>query len=209
MQIKHLVFDMGNVLIQYDPGRYLAAYVPDEAARPLLMREVFRSVEWVQMDHGTLTEEEAIAASCARLPQRLHEAAAQLYRHWNEDIPPVPGVEQLIARARAAGYGIYLLSNTSERYHRFRRHIAALRWFDGEFISADWHLLKPDVAIYQAFCQHFGLVPAQCLFVDDLPGNVYGARCAGMDGVVFHGDAAELEAQLARHGVELKGGAAQ
>lgn len=205
MQIKHLVFDMGNVLIRYNARYYLEKYVPDEADRTLLFREVFQSVEWVRLDHGTITEEGAIAASCARLPRRLHEAAALLYHNWNQDIPPVPGMEELIARAKAEGYGIYLLSNTSQRYHRFRKNIPALRLFDGEFISADWRLLKPDPAIFRAFCGHFGLTPAQCLFVDDLPANVYGAQCAGMDGVVFYGDVQDLEQRLAAHGVCLQG----
>lgn len=201
MQIKNLVFDMGNVLIQYNARYYLEKYVPDEADRVLLMREVFQSVEWVRMDHGTITETQAVEASCTRLPARLHETAALLYRTWNQDIPPVPGMEPLIARLKAAGYGIYLLSNTSVRYHEFRKNIPALRWFDGEFISADWHLLKPDPAIFRTFCQHFGLVPAQCLFVDDLPANVYGAQRAGMEGVVFYGDAEDLERRLAGYGV--------
>lgn len=203
MQIKQLVFDMGNVLIRYSARYYLEKYVPDEADRTLLFREVFQSVEWVRMDHGTITEEEAIAASCGRLPARLHDTAALLYRSWNQDVPPVPGMEELIGRAKAAGYGIYLLSNTSTRYHRFRANIPALRFFDGEFISADWRLLKPDPAIFRAFCQHFRLTPAECLFVDDLPANVYGAQCAGMEGVVFYGDVEDLEMRLARCGVEL------
>ena len=181
MQIKHLVFDMGNVLIQYNAQYYLEKYVPDEADRVLLMREVFQSVEWVRMDHGTITEAQAVAASCTRLPARLHDTAALLYRTWNQDIPPVPGMESLIARLKAAGYSIYLLSNTSVRYHEFR---------------------KPDPAIFRTFCQHFGLVPAQCLFVDDLPANVYGAQCAGMEGVVFYSDAEDLEQRLARYGVK-------
>ncbi len=202
MQIKHLVFDMGNVLIRYNARYYLEKYVSDEADRLLLMREVFQSVEWMRIDHGSLTEAEAIASSCARLPARLHDTAALLYRSWNQDIPLIPGMEPLIARLKAAGYGVYLLSNTSLRYHEFRKNIPALRWFDGEFISADWRLLKPDQAIYRTFCQHFGLVPGQCLFVDDLPANVYGAQCAGMEGVVFYGDAEDLEQRLARYGVQ-------
>lgn len=211
MQIKQLVFDMGNVLIRYNARYYLEKYVPDEGDRTLLMREVFQSVEWVRMDHGSITEEEAVAGSCRRLPARLHETAALLYRSWNQDIPPIPGMEPLIGRLKAAGYGIYLLSNTSVRYHGFRQNIPALRWFDGEFISADWRLLKPDPAIFRAFCQHFGLVPGQCLFVDDLPANVYGAQCAGMEGVVFYGDTEDLEKRLAWYDVrpaENKEGAA-
>lgn len=203
MEIKNLVFDMGNVLVRFDAQHYVETYAPDSADWPVLMREVFRSVAWVRMDHGTITEEEAVAAACRHLPERLHKTAAQLYAGWYEDIPPIPGVEELIGRAHAAGYHIYLLSNTSVLYHHFRKNIAALQYFEGEFISADWQMLKPDPAIFRTFCLHFGLVPGECLFVDDLPPNIYGAQMAGMDGVVFHGDAALLEQALAQHGVTL------
>lgn len=201
MEIKHLVFDMGNVLIQYNAQYYVEKYAPSPEDWPLLMREVFQSVEWIMVDHGTLTAEEAAASSCKRLPVHLHKAAVQLYTNWNQDIPLIPGMEELIGRLKQAGYGIYLLSNTGQRYHTFRKNIPALRWFDGEFISADWQLLKPEPAIYRAFCQHFHLVPAQCLFVDDLAQNVYGAQRAGMNGVVFYGDPKDLELRLGWYGV--------
>ncbi len=113
-----------------------------------------------------------------------------------------PGMEELIRRLKQAGYGIYLLSNTGQRYYEFRKNIPALRWFDGEFISADWKLLKPEPEIYRAFCQYFHLVPAQCLFVDDLAQNVYGAQRAGMKGVVFYGDPGDLERRLREYGVQ-------
>lgn len=201
MEIKNLVFDMGNVLIQYNAQHYIEKYVPDKADWELMRREVFDSVEWVRMDHGTLSQTQAVASCCRRLPARLHSVAARLYADWNKEIAPMPGMEELVARAKCAGYGIYLLSNTSVRYHHFRKNIPALRWFDGEFISADWRMLKPDPAIYRTFCHHFRLIPTQCLMIDDTPANVYGAQLAGMRGVVFYGEAAELEARLALYGV--------
>lgn len=202
MEIKHLVFDMGNVLIRYNAQYYVEKYAPSPEDRPLLMREVFQSVEWIMVDHGTMTPQEAAASCCKRLPAHLHKAAAQLYANWNQDIPLIPGMEELIGRLKQAGYGIYLLSNTGQYYHDFRKNIPALRWFDGEFISSDWKLLKPEPAIYQTFCQHFHLIPAQCLFVDDLPQNVYGAQRAGMNGVVFYGDPKDLELRLGWYGVQ-------
>ncbi|MDD3430231.1 MAG: HAD family phosphatase [Oscillospiraceae bacterium] len=203
MNIKNLVFDMGNVLIHYNASHYVEKYAADKADWPILLQEVFQSVEWIRMDHGTITEEEAVKACCKRLPPRLHKTAAQLYAHWNEDIPPIAGMEALIVRAKAAGYGIYLLSNTSVRYHNFRKNIPALTHFDGEFISADCHLLKPDPAIFDAFCAHFSLQPTECLFIDDLAMNVYGAQCAQMQGIVFYGDVAQLETKLKDYGVNL------
>ena len=69
--IRNIVFDMGNVLIHWRPDLFVErAGVPEED-RPLLLREVFASVEWVQLDRGTLSWEEAAAAMCRRRRERI------------------------------------------------------------------------------------------------------------------------------------------
>lgn len=201
--IKNIVFDMGNVLILYDAQRYIKDYVDNEADKELLYYEVFGSVEWIRRDHGTMTESEAIESICKRLPQRLHQSVATLFENWHKDIPPFPEMESLIERLKKAGYNIYLLSNTGDRYYTFRKNIPALRFFDGEFISCDWHLLKPDVAIFHTFCLHFGLNPAECFFVDDSPANIYGAQQAGMHGFVYYRNTETLERALKECGVRF------
>lgn len=201
--IKNIVFDMGNVLVLYDASRFIQAFVPDKEDGVLLMQNIFRSVEWIRMDRGAMTQEEAAESICKRLPARLHSTVTTLFDNWHEDIPDFPEMEELCGKLKSAGYGIYLLSNTCNRYHHFRRHISALRYFDGEFISADWGMLKPDPLIYRTFCQHFGLTPAQCFFIDDMPANIEGAYVAGMQGAVYHGDVKLLEQQLRSAGVEF------
>ncbi|MEG0754147.1 MAG: HAD family phosphatase [Angelakisella sp.] len=201
--IKNIVFDMGNVLILYDARRYVADYTDNAEDADLIMRHLFRSVEWIRMDRGAITQEQAVESVCKRLPERLHKTVQLLFDNWHEDIPPFPEMEVLVEKLKTAGYGIYLLSNTSVKFHEYRRHIPALKHFDGEFISADWGMLKPDPAIYTTFCQHFGLVPSQCFFIDDVSANIEGAMLAGMQGAVFHGDATVLEEELRQAGVEF------
>ena len=203
MKIKNLVFDMGNVLIQFQPDLYLSTWVPEPEDRALLKKQVFQSVEWIRIDHGTLTETEAVTRCCQRLPERLHGAAAKLFAEWSAISPAIPGMEALIRKAKEQGYRIYLLSNTNVRYHDFRVKLPAIDCFDGEFISADWKMLKPDLSIYQTFLTHFSLQAEQCIFVDDTPQNVYAAQRAGMEAIVFHGDAAELRQELRKYGVDL------
>lgn len=199
--IKNIVFDMGNVLVLYDARRFIDAHTDNAEDGELLMRHLFRSVEWIRMDRGVITQEETIASVCRRLPQRLHATVGLLLDNWHEDIPPFPEMETLVAKLKQAGYGIYLLSNTCAKYHQFRRNIPALKYFDGEFISADWGMLKPDPVIYTTFCQHFGLVPAQCYFVDDMAANIEGALRAGMLGGIYHGSTALLEEELRHAGL--------
>lgn len=201
--IKNIVFDMGNVLVKYDAQRFVDNCAKSIEDGELLMRNIFRSVEWISMDRGVMTQQQGLESICKRLPERLQGIAAELMESWHHDIPPFPEMEALVEKLKGAGYKIYLLSNTSARFHDFRVRIPALQYFDGEFISADWGMLKPDPVIFTTFCSHFGLVPAQCFFIDDVAANIEGAQLAGMRGTVYHGDVAWLEKDLQGAGVKL------
>lgn len=202
--IHNIVFDMGGVLIDFDAQRYTARFVPNPEDYELIRRELFRSVEWVKMDRGTITDEEVIAAVCARLPERLHQAVREILDNWHQDIPPLNGVYELVRELKEeAGYSIYLLSNTCTRFHSFRQNIPALRFFDGEFVSCDFHLVKPEPGIYLRFLEYFHLRPEECVFIDDDPRNIEGAIRCGMGGVIYHGDAAELRRKLRQLGVRV------
>ena len=76
--IKNILFDMGNVLIHFDRSVFLNRLDISEEDKQLLLREVFLSVEWVQMDRGILREETAEPLMCKRLPKHLHNAVHQL-----------------------------------------------------------------------------------------------------------------------------------
>lgn len=202
--IQNIVFDMGNVLINYDAAEYVRAYVEDAEDRRLVTQELFGSLEWVKLDRGTITDDEALAAICARLPRRLHSAVNSLLQHWYEGLVPLPEIGSLVRELKDLGYGIYLLSNASINYHKFRGIIPAIDLFDGEFVSADHHLIKPDPAVYQAFCQRFSLDPASCFFIDDFPLNIEAAMRMGMQGFVYHKDLSALRCALLEAGVPLR-----
>lgn len=199
--IQNIVFDMGGVLIDFDSRRYVSQAVSDPEDAELLRQELFVSEEWAHTDRGDMTYPQVEAAVCRRLPPRLHEAVHQVLNGWMSDIPPVPGTEALVQDLKKAGYRIYLLSNTCSAFHTFRKRIPALQWFDGVFASADWHLVKPEPEIYRAFFSHFGLVPGECLFIDDFPLNIEAAARQGMPGFVFHGDVKRLRVFLSEQGI--------
>lgn len=191
--IKNIVFDMGNVLVQYNTDFYLRDYPENE--KILLDRQIYRSVDWLRLDRGELTEAELISKIKKRLPDALCGDAERLIK-WYEQSEPVDGMEKLITDLHEYGYKIYLLSNTSLEFHKFREKISALKYFDGEFISADCGLLKPDERIYRIFCEHFSLTPSECMFIDDSPANIESAAHVGLNGIVFYGDVALLREQL-------------
>ena len=196
--IRHIVFDMGQVLVNFNIGLFAARL---RLSAALIRREVLTTVEWVRMDRGTISDDDALARMQARLPRHLHGTAEYLVRRWNDPIVPVEGMADVARDLKNAGYDLYLLSNASTRQHTYWHDIPGSEYFSGTFISADYRLLKPEDAIYQAFFRKFGLKPEDCLFIDDSPANIEASENAGMAGIVFHGDAAHLRCQLADRGI--------
>ena len=194
---------MGNVLLRFDRDYFLNAVGVKPEDRRTLMNNVYLSLEWAKMDRGSMTEAEAAESICRRLPQRLHEQAHLLVDRWDRPILPVPGMAELVRGLKAAGYGIYLLSNASYRQHEYWPRVPGSEYFDGTLISADVKLVKPCHEIYELFFSTFSLKPAECLFIDDSAPNIEAAERAGMPGIVFHGDSDELLLEMRKLGVNI------
>lgn len=202
--IKNIVFDMGNVIILFDPELFMSRLGLAEEDRRLLKRELFVSLEWSRMDRGSLTDEEAAEIVCRRVPERLHDAVRRLVGMWDRPILPVEGMYELVEELRGMGYGIYLLSNASFRQHDYWPRVPASKFFDGTLISADVKLVKPQPEIYRLLCDKFSLVPEECVFIDDSTSNAEGAYFCGINALVFHGDAHEMRLKLNELGVKVK-----
>lgn len=201
--IKNIVFDMGNVLLRFEPELFIARLGVAEEDRVLLLREVFRSLEWARMDRGSMTEAQAAESICQRLPERLHAAVHSLTDQWDRPILPVEGSYELVEELKGLGYGLYLLSNASYRQHDYWPLIPGSRFFDGTLISADVKLVKPQPEIYRLLFERFSLRPEECFFVDDSPMNVEGAFFCGMPGAVFNGSVPLLRQALRQAGVPV------
>lgn len=202
--IQNILFDMGNVLIHFDRKVFLDRLDISEEDKQLLLREVFLSVEWVQMDRGTLTEPEAEVRMCRRLPEHLHTAVHNLVSLWDEPMMPVAGMAELLEELKQKGYGIYLLSNASIRQHAYWHKIPGWQFFDGKVISADEKIMKPHPDYYRIALERFDLKPEACFFIDDVPANIEGAQYCGISGTVFHKDVSLLRSQLRTAGIPVE-----
>ena len=201
--IKNILFDMGNVLIHFDRKAFLDRLDISEEDKQLLLREVFLSVEWVQMDRGTLREETAEPLMCQRIPEHLHSAVHSLVSEWDDPMLPIAGMAELVEELKEKGYGIYLLSNASIRQHAYWPKIPGWLFFDGKVISADEKVMKPHPDYYRIALERFALKPEECFFIDDVPANIEGAEYCGISGAVFHKDVALLRRQLRAVGVTV------
>lgn len=199
---RNIIFDMGQVLICWHPELLMAHLELSENDRKCLTRDVFQSVEWVRLDRGTISEEDAVEAMCRRLPAHLHRAAETLVKDWwKRPLTPMPGMAELVAELKENGYGIYLLSNASLRLREYFHRIPGAAHFDGLMVSAEQKLLKPQHEIYERLFAEFNLEPKSCFFIDDAPANIEGAFQVGMPGVIFRGDVAALRRDLRGNGI--------
>ena len=201
--IKNIVFDMGNVIIRFDPAAFIDRFGVTADERELLLREIFRSPEWVMMDRGVLTDGQCADVLCPRLPENLRETARKLIAFWDRPIIEIEGVRPLIEELKSKGYGIYLLSNASCRQPDYWQRVPASRLFDGTLISYSVRLVKPMPEIYEKFFETFSLRREECFFIDDSPANVEAAIYVGMPGTVFHNDIQILRRDLRRAGIDV------
>ena len=196
---RNVLFDMGNVLVRFDPALFLRRLGLEGEDAQTLDREVFRSVEWVRLDRGDITDEEALVRFRSRLPERLHSTAETLVTRWDRPYTPIEGMPELVAELARAGFGLYLLTNASLRHWSYWPRFPIAEYFqDRIMLSADWRLLKPDPAFFEKALSMFGLDRRECLFIDDHAPNVESALRLGLPAVVFHGDAERLRRELDR-----------
>lgn len=202
--IRNIVFDMGNVLIRFDPLLFIEREgITDQEDRKIILDELFNSVEWAQMDRGILEEKTAEPFILKRFPERLHPAVCNLLYHWAIPGDEFYGMRELVAELKEAGYRLFLLSNASTAQHRYWPLFPVSWYFDGKLISCDVKVVKPMREIYQIFTDRFLLDPEECLFIDDAPANVAAAITCGWNGIVFHGDAVQLRLKMRQFGIQI------
>jgi len=184
--IKNIVFDMGNVLLSYTPREYVKTITTDETIANALLKEFLFSEEWIMLDAGAITEEEAVRRVQARIPQYA-DYVQKTMDNWHTDLTPIEGMPELVKLLNEKGYKLYLLSNTSLRFYQYQSKVEMFKLFDGFFISAKERLLKPQKEIFERFLERFNLVSTECLFIDDLAENVKGAQEVGIKAHQFCG----------------------
>ena len=138
-----IVFDMGQVLMDFAPPKFIErlGYTGDDARS--LLAEVFRGWEWVAFDRGVITGQDVVNSACSRLPQRLHKAAQELVFHWWDEMIPMPGAKELVTELHDKGYDMYVLSNASPDFHKYFDSIPGSEYLPKErrFVSSDCKLL--------------------------------------------------------------------
>lgn len=202
--IAAVVFDIGGVLLDWDPRHLYRKLFDDEEKMNSFLREVC-TLEW----HDAHDRGKPADVSCGELAA-THPEHGELIWAWtrrSEEMiagPISEGVE-LLRDLKAAGVPCYALTNMEvETYPQRLERFPFLRWFDGIVVSGFEGVAKPDVEIFELLLKRFELTPASTLLIDDSARNVRAALSLGMQAVQFR-SASELRQLLEEAG--LLGGA--
>jgi 2-haloacid dehalogenase len=202
-----VVFDLGGVLIEWDPRRLYRQLFDDPAAMESFLSEVCTPAWNARLDAGR-SWPEAVESLAREFPAQRDVILAYDAR-WEEMLGgAIEGTVQILAELRDAGISCYALSNWSAaKFVLTRPRFPFLEWFEGIVISGDVGASKPDPAIYRVLVARYGLTPSTTVFVDDAEPNVLVAADLGFRSIRFTG-APRLREDLRRLGLPLAAAAA-
>ncbi len=199
-EIRHIVFDIGKVLIHWDPEIPFRRLIPDPQDRSWFLTHVCSS-EWnLEQDRGRpWVEAENLLID--RFPDHAHNIRA--YRvNWHEMVPHhYPQTVAVLERLVAEGRDVTLLTNfAADTFNEASERFNFLKRPRGATVSGKVRLIKPDPAIYHHHVESFGLDPAHTLFIDDSAANIETARAVGWQGIHLD-DPQMIEEKLSALGI--------
>ena len=195
-----VVFDLGGVLIDWDP-RYLYRQLFDDPDEMESFLAEVTTAEWNAHQDAGRPWAEAIERLVDEHPER-RELIEAFHARWPEMLAgEIPGTVHVLAELRAAGVRLVALSNWSaEMFPIARERFDFLAWFEGIVISGDVGVNKPDRRIFELLIDRFGIEPAAALFIDDSSANVEAATALGFHAIQFT-DPTALRVELVRLGL--------
>jgi 2-haloacid dehalogenase/putative hydrolase of the HAD superfamily len=197
---KAVLWDVGNVIVRWDPRTLYSKIFPDPAERDRFLATVC-TMEW-HLNHDLgVTFAQNRAPLVARFPEHAAEIEAWEDRWWEMFSGVIPETEAAIEALAERGAAQFGLSNMSQEViEGILQMSPAFRRLEGIVISGELGLAKPNDAIYRAACERFGRSPRDFLFIDDSAANIEAARALGFDTHHFT-DAAALRPALAARGL--------
>lgn len=176
-----VIFDVGNVLIQWEPHRVYRDDFSSDAEIDAFLAEIGFGPWNLEQDRGR-TWDAAVEVKIAEHPH--HEALIRKFHaNWHDAVPgEIPEGVEALGAVRATGTPVYGITNFSaEKWVECRERFAFLNAFADVVVSAHERLVKPDPAIFDLFLERNGLAAEDCLFIDDSAANVATAESLGFD----------------------------
>jgi len=186
--IKNIILDVGKVLVAWEPKQLMREIGFSEDVVSGVSKALFDSGIWNETDRGVLSNEEFLAVATGQAPEYKEEILL-FWEHVGEAIWQLPYTREWIRAMKKGGYQVYVLSNYGSWTYERTKDTALnfLEDVDGAIFSYQVKKIKPESDIFQVLYEKFSLNPEECVFLDDLPANIAGAKATGMHGIVFTG----------------------
>lgn len=191
----NIVFDLGGVVVSWEPAAIVASVFTDPVVQARVRAEIIAHPDWLALDRGTLPLQDAIARGAERTGLSVAEVAAFM-RQVPPALVPIPGTVDLMYRLKERGHRLLCLSNMHvasiehlEKAHPF------FEVFEGTVISCRIHAIKPEPAIYAHLLEEHGLNGPETVFIDDVEVNLEAAARFGIRTIRFE-NPAQCEDQL-------------
>lgn len=192
----NFVFDLGGVLISYEPVKYVEKLI-DQSIVDKVYKLIFESPEWIELDRGALTEEQAVEIWCKRNPE-YSEHIKFVMKDWIELLKPIDENISLLKSLKKGGYKLYVLSNFHKKaFEVLYEKYNFFNLFNGMVISYKEKTVKPEEKIYRILIERFSLIPSETVFIDDSPRNIEAAKALGLKTFLYK-DHSELKKFLNR-----------
>ena len=195
--IRNVVFDLGRVMVEFDPVTYLRSFgYPEELVQKL--HEIVFGYDWYLHDRGDYAAiDDLRKALVEKHPAYAAELTAVLRGDWVKIHYLKTDTADYMAELKRRGYRIYILSNLSVESYEFIRKYDFFRLIDGGVFSYQERSCKPEEKIYRVLLDRYGLIPDETVFLDDNADNIAEANRLGIRGILFT-DLAAAKAETER-----------
>jgi putative hydrolase of the HAD superfamily len=181
----NIVFDLGGVVFNWQPETIIKSVFEDLETRNLVRKEVFEHPDWVELDRGTISLEQAIDRCATRTGLPLHDIE-RLLNAVPRFLTPIEQTIELIRQLRNTTNRLFVLSNM---------HLASIAYlekqykiwemFEGVVISSRIQKVKPESQIYEHLLNLYQLKPDETIFIDDMQENLLAASSMGIQTIRF------------------------
>lgn len=165
--IKNIIFDLGNVIINYNQKKIINNFTEKEEEIKYIYDEIFHAPEWTLMDLGDITNDEAIEIINKRNEFKYEKLTQEFLHEWYKKQPINRDIVEIAKILKNNGYNLFVLSNMANQTYEYFKNDEFFSLCTGIVISAHEHVKKPDEKVYRLLLNRYNLNAEECLFIDD------------------------------------------
>lgn len=183
--IKNIVFDIGNVLFNFNPKEYIKELHIKEELQDTLYDIIFNNINWLECDRGTYTISEYCNMLQQEHPNLAQEIEKILHKNWVTIHKAKNDTIQFLEELASKHFHIYLFSNCSKEAYEYIKQYPFFKYVEGGIYSFELHSCKPEDTIYECLLEKYNLNPFETIFIDDNSNNIQKALEFNIHGIVF------------------------